>query len=160
MPAIAEIRRFAAEAPQPGSAGEQRPSTADAAADSAEPLSVLEHDFVLWFGDLNYRINLDGEATRTLAERGEYAELRAHDQLLAAQRSGAAHRPERTRHLPRRARLRDDEHALTQQASQLGAGEAGHEDGTLWRRRVECALADVADLLSHIALVEGRVCRL
>ena len=85
---------------------------------------VLDHDFVLWFGDLNYRINLDNDSTRQLATRclrkpatkaaaavaaeataaeaevlaevakAEAAEaletLRAHDQLLDAQRSGTA----------------------------------------------------------------------
>ena len=50
---------------------------------------VLGHDCVVWFGDLNYRISLDGEATRSMAARGELTSLRAHDQLLAAQRSGA-----------------------------------------------------------------------
>ena len=58
--------------------------------DSNEPCSVLDHDFVIWLGDLNYRINLDAEATRTLATRGEIEALRAHDQLLSAVRSGAA----------------------------------------------------------------------
>lgn len=45
---------------------------------------------VIWLGDLNSRINLDSEATRTLATRGDYEALRAHDQLLSAIRTGAS----------------------------------------------------------------------
>ena len=63
---------------------------AELATDADAPPSVLEHDAVFWFGDLNSRINLDADATRSLAMRGELEQLRLHDQLLASQRAGAA----------------------------------------------------------------------
>ena len=54
------------------------------------PSSVLGHDFVLWFGDLNYRLDLDNEATRELAVRMQYDSLTAHDQLNKARHTRAA----------------------------------------------------------------------
>ena len=58
--------------------------------DAPLPETVMDHDCVAWFGDLNYRINMEAGATRTLAEAADYEALRAHDQLLDAQRNGHA----------------------------------------------------------------------
>ena len=58
--------------------------------ESPLPETVLEHNLVVWFGDLNYRLNLAGDMARTLAERGDYEVLHAHDQLGQAQRDEKA----------------------------------------------------------------------
>ncbi|EAU82410.2 type I inositol-1,4,5-trisphosphate 5-phosphatase 11 [Coprinopsis cinerea okayama7 len=43
---------------------------------------ILDHEFVLWNGDLNYRIDLRREAALSAIKLGDFALLRAHDQLL------------------------------------------------------------------------------
>jgi phosphatidylinositol-bisphosphatase len=51
----------------------------------------LNHDFVFWIGDLNYRINddLSTEEVFQCAERGNLMELRQHDQLNIERKRGA-----------------------------------------------------------------------
>lgn len=62
----------------PGGGGEGGgASSGGVGADEAAPSSVLDHDHVVWFGDLNYRINLDAEQTRTLARRDDIDALQA-----------------------------------------------------------------------------------
>ncbi|VAH00943.1 unnamed protein product [Triticum turgidum subsp. durum] len=60
----------------------------------SSPETILEHDKVIWLGDLNYRLSStggggggDGE-TRGLLERNEWRALLERDQLRAEQRAG------------------------------------------------------------------------
>ncbi|KAI4339055.1 hypothetical protein MLD38_024038 [Melastoma candidum] len=45
------------------------------------PTKILEHDLVIWLGDLNYRINLPYTTTRTLVEKANWNILLQGDQL-------------------------------------------------------------------------------
>ncbi len=44
-------------------------------------ISLLDHDNVFWFGDLNYRINLSDAEARASVDAGRLEYLLAHDQL-------------------------------------------------------------------------------
>ncbi|RKP31358.1 hypothetical protein METBISCDRAFT_22391 [Metschnikowia bicuspidata] len=44
-------------------------------------LTLGDHDNVIWFGDLNYRLNLENERCRSLIQRGAFDELQDFDQL-------------------------------------------------------------------------------
>uniref|UniRef100_A0ACD5TZG3 Uncharacterized protein n=1 Tax=Avena sativa TaxID=4498 RepID=A0ACD5TZG3_AVESA len=58
------------------------------------PETILEHDKVIWLGDLNYRLTSSstggdgGSETRGLLERNEWRALLERDQLRAEQRAG------------------------------------------------------------------------
>ena len=54
------------------------------------PSSLGEHEFVVWFGDLNYRIALDAELVRNFIGAGDFETLRMADQLLLARSAGDA----------------------------------------------------------------------
>ena len=54
------------------------------------PETVESHEFVVWFGDLNYRIDLPSEVIRKAVASADYAPLLASDQLRNAQAWGAA----------------------------------------------------------------------
>lgn len=45
------------------------------------PETILDHDRVIWFGDLNYRLNLTDRETRELVAGEEWEELISKDQL-------------------------------------------------------------------------------
>ncbi|XP_059452921.1 type IV inositol polyphosphate 5-phosphatase 3 isoform X2 [Corylus avellana] len=45
------------------------------------PRSILDHERIIWLGDLNYRINLSYEKTRELISRMRWSELVERDQL-------------------------------------------------------------------------------
>lgn len=45
------------------------------------PETILDHDRVIWFGDLNYRLNLTDRETRELVGGEEWEELISKDQL-------------------------------------------------------------------------------
>ncbi|KAI4302533.1 hypothetical protein MLD38_038266 [Melastoma candidum] len=47
------------------------------------PTKILEHDLVIWLGDLNYRINLPDAMTRSLVKKGNWNLLLQYDQLKA-----------------------------------------------------------------------------
>ncbi|XP_073138137.1 type IV inositol polyphosphate 5-phosphatase 9-like [Henckelia pumila] len=47
------------------------------------PRKILDHDGVVWLGDLNYRIYLPDATTRSLVERKEWSTLLQNDQLKA-----------------------------------------------------------------------------
>lgn len=44
--------------------------------------TIKDHDNIIWFGDLNYRINLQNDQCRYLIENGAFDELFRMDQLL------------------------------------------------------------------------------
>ncbi|KAK1692000.1 hypothetical protein QYE76_008697 [Lolium multiflorum] len=54
------------------------------------PETILDHDKVIWLGDLNYRLSSTGGSgeTRGLLERNEWRVLLEKDQLRAEQRAG------------------------------------------------------------------------
>ncbi|KAM0856485.1 hypothetical protein ACQ4PT_049096 [Festuca glaucescens] len=56
------------------------------------PETILEHDKIIWLGDLNYRLSSTGDGgcsvTRELLERNEWQALLEKDQLRAEQRAG------------------------------------------------------------------------
>ncbi|OEL31424.1 Type I inositol polyphosphate 5-phosphatase 8, partial [Dichanthelium oligosanthes] len=53
------------------------------------PETILEHDKVIWLGDLNYRLTSGGGGdTRELLERNDWAALLERDQLRMEQRAG------------------------------------------------------------------------
>ncbi|XP_068660247.1 type IV inositol polyphosphate 5-phosphatase 9-like [Aristolochia californica] len=45
------------------------------------PRKILDHDRVIWLGDLNYRISIPAATTRSLVERSEWDILLENDQL-------------------------------------------------------------------------------
>ena len=49
---------------------------------------MLNHDFVFWCGDFNYRINMCRDEARGAVEAGDLAELLAADQLRIEQAAG------------------------------------------------------------------------
>ncbi|VDM33609.1 unnamed protein product, partial [Hydatigera taeniaeformis] len=51
--------------------------------------SVLSHDYVFWFGDLNYRINRPNEEVKALVARSAWSELHCSDQLLVQRKANA-----------------------------------------------------------------------
>nr|XP_023879919.1 type IV inositol polyphosphate 5-phosphatase 9-like [Quercus suber] len=52
------------------------------------PRKILDHDQVIFLGDLNYRISLPEETTRLLTNRGEWNALQENDQLRMELRDG------------------------------------------------------------------------
>ncbi|EGW29977.1 uncharacterized protein SPAPADRAFT_52826 [Spathaspora passalidarum NRRL Y-27907] len=55
--------------------------------------SIRDHDHIIWFGDLNYRINMMNEQCRDSVARGEYNELIQMDQLNEERRHDGAFKP-------------------------------------------------------------------
>ncbi|KAK4253060.1 hypothetical protein QN277_010885 [Acacia crassicarpa] len=55
----------------------------------ALPISILDHERIFWFGDLNYRINLSYEKTRDLVLKKEWSKLVEKDQLVQELKQGA-----------------------------------------------------------------------
>lgn len=45
-------------------------------------LAISDHDHILWFGDLNYRINAANDLCRAMINRGAFDELQNLDQLV------------------------------------------------------------------------------
>ncbi|XP_052201310.1 type IV inositol polyphosphate 5-phosphatase 3-like isoform X2 [Diospyros lotus] len=54
------------------------------------PKSINDHERVIWFGDLNYRISLSYEKTQELISRKDWAKLVESDQLIRELRKGHA----------------------------------------------------------------------
>ncbi|XP_048130857.1 type IV inositol polyphosphate 5-phosphatase 3 isoform X2 [Rhodamnia argentea] len=52
------------------------------------PKSILDHEKIIWLGDLNYRINLSYEETRELISKKEWSKLTERDQLVRELRKG------------------------------------------------------------------------
>ncbi|KAL0415568.1 UNVERIFIED_CONTAM: Type IV inositol polyphosphate 5-phosphatase 9 [Sesamum latifolium] len=82
-----------------GKEGDERQRNADAAhilartlfpaeAQQHLPRKILDHDRVIWLGDLNYRIYLPEATTRYLVKNKEWSILLQNDQLKAELRNG------------------------------------------------------------------------
>ncbi|KAK9945263.1 hypothetical protein M0R45_010787 [Rubus argutus] len=56
--------------------------------DQRSPQSILEHDRIIWLGDLNYRIALSYRSAKALVEMRNWRELLENDQLRIEQRRG------------------------------------------------------------------------
>ncbi|XP_021902424.1 type IV inositol polyphosphate 5-phosphatase 3 isoform X2 [Carica papaya] len=54
------------------------------------PKSIRDHERIIWFGDLNYRINLSYEKTHDLISKKEWSKLLEKDQLTRELRKGRA----------------------------------------------------------------------
>ncbi|ONK80841.1 uncharacterized protein A4U43_C01F22380, partial [Asparagus officinalis] len=54
------------------------------------PQTILDHERIFWFGDLNYRINLPYERTHELISRKKWSELVESDQLKRELKKGRA----------------------------------------------------------------------
>ncbi|OAY82680.1 Type IV inositol polyphosphate 5-phosphatase 9 [Ananas comosus] len=54
------------------------------------PRKILDHDRIIWLGDLNYRISLPGSTTRLLVEQKEWKVLLENDQLRGEVLEGRA----------------------------------------------------------------------
>ncbi|CAA7398146.1 unnamed protein product [Spirodela intermedia] len=63
-----------------------RPSSSPAPATS--PATILEHDKIIWLGDLNYRLAGGGGDTSELLQRSEWTALLERDQLRKERRAG------------------------------------------------------------------------
>ncbi|KAJ4789987.1 Type I inositol polyphosphate 5-phosphatase 1 [Rhynchospora pubera] len=60
----------------------------DGVNDENSPQTILEHDRVIWLGDLNYRIALSYRSVKALVEMHNWKHLLEKDQLRIEQRSG------------------------------------------------------------------------
>ncbi|KAL8259107.1 hypothetical protein R6Q59_027060 [Mikania micrantha] len=58
--------------------------------DEHSPQTILEHDRIIWLGDLNYRIALSYRAAKALVEMRNWRALLERDQLRIEQRKGRA----------------------------------------------------------------------
>ncbi|XP_027352090.1 type I inositol polyphosphate 5-phosphatase 4-like isoform X2 [Abrus precatorius] len=56
--------------------------------DENSPQTILEHDRIIWLGDLNYRIALSYRAAKALVEMHDWKTLLENDQLCVEQRQG------------------------------------------------------------------------
>ncbi|CAL0300593.1 unnamed protein product [Lupinus luteus] len=56
--------------------------------DGSSPQTILEHDRIIWLGDLNYRIALSHRAAKALVEMHNWKVLLENDQLHIQQREG------------------------------------------------------------------------
>ncbi|KAL1196023.1 Type I inositol polyphosphate 5-phosphatase 1 [Cardamine amara subsp. amara] len=52
------------------------------------PRSICDHERIIWFGDMNYRINLSYKKTRELIARKEWKKLAEKDELAREMRQG------------------------------------------------------------------------
>ncbi|XP_057445907.1 type IV inositol polyphosphate 5-phosphatase 3-like isoform X2 [Lotus japonicus] len=52
------------------------------------PKTILDHERIIWLGDLNYRINLSNVETRALVSKKQWSKLIEKDQLIRELRSG------------------------------------------------------------------------
>lgn len=64
-------------------------NTADPVAGSGGGITLLEHENLFWFGDLNYRVNLPDMDARACVDLGDFERLLHHDQLREQIRLGA-----------------------------------------------------------------------
>ncbi|PWA49831.1 endonuclease/exonuclease/phosphatase [Artemisia annua] len=60
----------------------------EGARDHKSPQTILEHDRIIWLGDLNYRVALSYRYAKALVEACDWRTLLENDQLQIEQRSG------------------------------------------------------------------------
>ncbi|KAL4376131.1 hypothetical protein GQ457_02G011400 [Hibiscus cannabinus] len=56
--------------------------------DNLHPLTILGHDRIFWFGDLNYRLDLEDNLARYLIKKQDWKALQEFDQLRKEQDGG------------------------------------------------------------------------
>ncbi|XP_010552467.1 PREDICTED: type IV inositol polyphosphate 5-phosphatase 7-like [Tarenaya hassleriana] len=56
--------------------------------DETRPLTILAHDRIFWFGDLNYRLCMEDDLARRLVQRQDWKALQRFDQLRREQEEG------------------------------------------------------------------------
>ncbi|KAK8717087.1 hypothetical protein V6N13_044368 [Hibiscus sabdariffa] len=56
--------------------------------DNLHPLTILGHDRIFWFGDLNYRLDLEDNLARYLIKKQDWKALQEFDQLRKEQEDG------------------------------------------------------------------------
>ncbi|XP_017985225.1 PREDICTED: type I inositol polyphosphate 5-phosphatase 4 [Theobroma cacao] len=56
--------------------------------DNPHPLTILGHDRIFWFGDLNYRLDLGDNSARNLIKKQDWKALQEFDQLRREQEDG------------------------------------------------------------------------
>ncbi|KAL4368937.1 hypothetical protein GQ457_05G010270 [Hibiscus cannabinus] len=56
--------------------------------DNPHPLTILGHDQIFWFGDLNYRLDLEDNLARYLIKKQDWKALQEFDQLRKEQEDG------------------------------------------------------------------------
>ncbi|XP_022740370.1 type I inositol polyphosphate 5-phosphatase 1-like [Durio zibethinus] len=56
--------------------------------DNPHPLTILGHDRIFWFGDLNYRLDLEDNLARDLIKKQDWKALQEFDQLRKEQEDG------------------------------------------------------------------------
>ncbi|KAF7100316.1 hypothetical protein CFC21_101845 [Triticum aestivum] len=83
-----EVRRNADVAEILKSAHFPRACKSSAAHQRVLPERILEHDKMIWLGDLNYRVSLSYEETRTLLEENDWDALLEKDQLMIEREAG------------------------------------------------------------------------
>ncbi|KAG8076319.1 hypothetical protein GUJ93_ZPchr0006g45264 [Zizania palustris] len=69
-----------------------RACRAPAATSRRVPEKILDHDLMIWLGDLNYRIALSYDETRTLLEDNDWDTLLEKDQLIIEREAGRVFR--------------------------------------------------------------------
>eukprot|EP01018_Ginkgo_biloba_P013710 Gb_30199 [translate_table: standard] len=52
------------------------------------PQTILSHDRIIWFGDLNYRLSLEDSKARSLIDKKDWKTLQQSDQLKMEQKAG------------------------------------------------------------------------
>ncbi|XP_062227560.1 type I inositol polyphosphate 5-phosphatase 10-like [Phragmites australis] len=68
------------------------PRACKAPASHRVPERILEHDRMIWLGDLNYRMSLSYDETRTLLEENDWDALLEKDQLIIEKEAGRVFR--------------------------------------------------------------------
>ncbi|TYG62853.1 hypothetical protein ES288_D07G265400v1 [Gossypium darwinii] len=56
--------------------------------DNRHPLTIFGHDQIFWFGDLNYRLDLEDNLARDLIKKQDWKALQGFDQLRKEQEDG------------------------------------------------------------------------
>lgn len=109
-------------------------------------LNILEHDIVIWLGDLNYRIELAVEKVVALIDDANWSELRKYDQLINTMESGEVFQGFEEQTLDFKPTYKHaafaDEYEMNEEDKTLKRKPAW-TDRVLWRDRVRSTARDV-----------------